>query len=547
VKAALIVADSVASAVVREGLDLKAWITETIHSERLTKSELVSQVIEQRKRNIETRTKKIFSERDFQLTVAQQPERSVVTAGCGTGKTLAGLLWCAEQLDRAEYGRVIFLYPTRGTATEGFRDYIGWAPDDEASLLHSSAEYELLAMLENPSDATDGKDYRESQQRLFALASYSRRYFSATVDQFLGFLAHDYGGLCRLPLLTDSVVVIDEVHSFDTKLLESLLQFLESFNIPVLCMTATLQPSRRKALEDQRMKVFPEPSDRASLVELESQESHPRYAIEWISDEIEALRIAKSAVVEGERVLWVVNSVNRCQQIAQQLAGLPTIVYHSRFKLGDRTHQHKLCVASFAFDAGAGGIIALTTQVCEMSLDLDADRLITECAPSEALIQRFGRANRHSGNRPSGFLAPVHVYKPSTEKPYDREDINGGAKLVDQAQFATVGGASQKQLADILLQCSPPGISPQPNARFFDSGIYAARGEFRDIDEYTVPCILDADLPVAQDLIKRKRPLDELIVPVPEFRAREPKPLWLPGYLRVALSSAYSPELGFTA
>jgi CRISPR-associated endonuclease/helicase Cas3 len=39
-------------------------------------------------------------------------------------------------------------------------------------------------------------------------------------------------------------------------------------------------------------------------------------------------------------------------------------------------------------------MIALTTQVCEMSLDLSAALLVSEFAPLTSLIQRMGRCNR---------------------------------------------------------------------------------------------------------------------------------------------------------
>ena len=71
-----------------------------------------------------------FSE--FQCRVADQGPRVLLLAPCGSGKTLAAWNWIKAQLDsRAPdrpLSRVLFLYPTRATATEGFRDYVSLAP-----------------------------------------------------------------------------------------------------------------------------------------------------------------------------------------------------------------------------------------------------------------------------------------------------------------------------------------------------------------------------------------------------------------------------------
>jgi CRISPR-associated endonuclease/helicase Cas3 len=91
---------------------------------------------------------------------------------------------------------------------------------------------------------------------LFALRHWSKRVFSATVDQFLGFMANGYGPMCLLPLLADSVIVVDEVHSFDRFMFSALLGFLKAFDVPVLCMPATLQKGRRNQLEPLVGRVY---------------------------------------------------------------------------------------------------------------------------------------------------------------------------------------------------------------------------------------------------------------------------------------------------
>jgi len=138
----------------------------------------------------------------------------------------------------------------------GSRDYVGWAPGAEAALVHGSSRYELEAIAENPNDATQGKNY-ETEERLFALGLWSKRYFSATVDQFLASWNTATTGMCLLPALADSALIIDEVHSFDRHMFDNLISFLKTFDVPVLCMTATLPPSRRDELIDAGLRVYP--------------------------------------------------------------------------------------------------------------------------------------------------------------------------------------------------------------------------------------------------------------------------------------------------
>ena len=101
----------------------------------------------------------------FQEHIVTQGSRVLLLAACAAGKTLAAWKWAEAQAREHEIGKVIFLYPTRGTATEGFRDYVGWAPETEGALVHGTARYELEAMLTNPSEATEGKSHKLTEQR----------------------------------------------------------------------------------------------------------------------------------------------------------------------------------------------------------------------------------------------------------------------------------------------------------------------------------------------------------------------------------------------
>src|SRR5262249_48021734 len=147
----------------------------------------------------------------------------------------------------------------------------------------------------------------------------------------------------------------------------------------------------------------------------------------------------RKALANGKRVLWVVNQVRRAQEAAIAMAcdfrrdpvqdklyvapDIPLFCYHSRFKLGDRVHRHNEVVENFR--DGCSAALAITTQVCEMSLDMDADLLVTEDCPITSLIQRMGRCNRARWPRSLEYSGEVLVYTPESPEPYDKAALTG--------------------------------------------------------------------------------------------------------------------------
>ncbi|GAB4514384.1 MAG: CRISPR-associated helicase/endonuclease Cas3 [Haliangiales bacterium] len=582
-KAGLIVADSVASGLVRTGNDILPWIDRVAHAPAITAAELDDKIIAPRSRQITQATGKPFTFQPFQEQAAALGPRALLLAGCGSGKTLAAWRWAQAQLGEHPLGHILFLYPTRGTATEGFRDYVGWAPEDEAALVHSTAEYELDGMAKNPEDRHAGKHFAadEAQRRLYALRLWSKRWFSATVDQFLSFLSFRYASLCLTPLLADSAIILDEVHSYDKRMFDHLVAFLKRFRGPVLCMTATLPKHRREQLQACGLRVYPRASERAALHSLEHAEQHPRYHLSWCDrPQAEAHAVARACA--GQRVLYVVNTVGQCQALAQQfsaaLRGSPVrvLAYHSRYRLSDRHTRHKETVEAFqpwSQPAADGeiradptgpqpGVIAVTTQVCEMSLDLDADVLVTELAPISSLIQRFGRANRHFVRRPE-FRADIYIHPPSSwSAPYSRNDLKVAQnflKTLDIAPDQPAQKMSQRALADAFERHAPPKPNAYGSAPLFEMGYFALPDDFRDIDQYSVSCVLDEDIDKIEAVWKengspmrgKRRALDEIL---PGFEVSVPKRFvltdaerhdWLPRYLQIAPRSHYSVTLGF--
>lgn len=550
-KAGVIAADAVSSALVRESRDFDDWVRDNAHGPRLTPEEIAHAILHPREEQIR-RARGQFAYDDFQRHAAQQGPRCLLLAACGAGKSLAAWKWAEAQARAHAFGRVIFLYPTRGTATEGFRDYVGFAPEGEADLVTGTARYDLEAIAQNPDEpATAGKRIvaDEAEERLFALRLWGKRYYSATVDQFLAFLEHSYRSLCLLPALADSALIIDEVHSFSPHMFKNLIAFLQAFDLPVLCMTATLSNARKEQLQAAGLTCFPGDQMRLELADLRQKDEHLRYRLVPLSGAAEALERAVAAYDAGQRVLWVVNQVARSQQLAQTLherLGFLPLCYHSRYRLKDRAEIHRQTVA--AFRKGSPPIVAVTTQVCEMSLDLDADVLITEHAPVSSLVQRFGRANRRL-DRGLDFRATLHTYAPDSDKPYAPDELEAAAAFLRELGPAEL---SQRQLAEALERQPQREDRPDGSARFLESGYYAIPGSFRgDEENYTLTCLLDReeDLQEAQALIRARKPYDGLLVPVPRREAREAdgQHTFLPKFLRLAPGDRYDARLGYLA
>ena len=297
---------------------------------------------------------------------------------------------------------------------------------------------------------------------------------------------------------------------------------------------------------DREFNLYPEMEDREQLGKLEEQENHPRYNKTLLESMEDAKVIAINHFLQGKRVLWVFNTVSRCQEMYEQLTKeleIEVHCYHSRFKLIDRKKTHQSTVNAFQGDLK--NTIAVTTQVCEMSLDLDADVLISEYAPVSSLVQRFGRANRHLRNG-KDFRAELYLYKEKGSTiPYSVGEIDLADKFLKNLPDKNI---NQSILSKKLEEYSIEEYKPFASASFVDGGYFALTQDYRDIEEYTAQAILDEDFPEVQRYLEFGKPFDQFILPVPmkkELNLRNNHHSLLPKYLWVVSKNYYNEKKGF--
>jgi CRISPR-associated endonuclease/helicase Cas3 len=421
--------------------------------------------------------------RPFQENVAASDAPvTLVTAGCGSGKTLGAWAWAARQHPQRQFWMT---YPTTGTATEGFRDYVHGA-DIEARLEHGRAvvDLEIFGLAEG--------DVMRDRDRLDALRAWGVAAITCTVDTLLGLLQNQRKGLYAFPGIADAAVVFDEVHSYDERLFATLLRFLDDLpGIPALVMTASLPAARLAALRTlvarRHGRALHEVSGPPEL------EALPRYR--FLDSETLPIALVGEALGRGEKVLWVSNTVGRCMASG---AGLPGLVYHSRFRYCDRVARHSAVIEAFR---QPGPALATTTQVAEMSLDLSADLLVTDLAPVSALIQRLGRLNRRSTPE-----APIPV-RPFVVLPFAGAPYKRGSLEQASGWLSTLRSRELSQ-RDLVMAWNQPAVQPPAPGRssWLDGGFHTDPVEVR-LASPGITVLLEAD---ARDVATGRRRAEEM-------------------------------------
>jgi CRISPR-associated endonuclease/helicase Cas3 len=215
---------------------------------------------------------------------------------------------------------------------------------------------------------------------------------------------------------------------------------------------------------------------------------------------------------QGQKVLWVTNSVQTCIDLYREAktqlakAGLePPLIYHSRYRYFDRLDKHQRVIAAFKQKDTA--VLAITTQVCEMSLDLSADLLVTAMAPAAAIIQRLGRLNRRVSELvdgiytlDSGRICTCIVYPWDKSDPY-KEELETGKQLVERLQESPK--ISQQDLANvaIALGCHQPELSPSA----WLEGNWASRHGILRSGGITITSLLQQDINIIKSQAQQRQ------------------------------------------
>jgi len=474
-KATLMASDLAGSALPKQFDDPERWLNDRLS--RTLSTEQLEHVVYQKIGN--------QTPRQFQQSIREAKTNTVlVEAGCGSGKTVGAYLWASLN---AVGKRLFFCYPTTTTASEGFAGYMH-DPDFDAILMHSRARTDYRLLENMPGQTHEENELR--QAGLEALESWPIPVAVCTAHTVLGILENVRRSIYAWPSLMQSVLVFDEIHAYSERLFSYLLRFLTSFpGFPMLLMTATLPPARKKVLEETckirgGLEIIRGPKER---------EVAKRYLLERSTAENVWTQIEERLSNRG-KVLWVCNTVKKAMEIVDSSIQrqLPVQPFHSRYRYKDRLKRQETVVGGFN-DMGTP-MLAVTTQVAEMSLDISADLLITEHAPIASMIQRLGRLNRFE-EQPRGLKTAILI-EPDMRLPYSEEDWIGVVDWIAAVADGTPKSQSDLSLAFIeLAESQHSDLLPISFCEWLD-GLWRTLKDQRTIEEasYSIEIIREEDI-----------------------------------------------------
>lgn len=354
----------------------------------------------------------------------------LVEAPMGEGKTEAGMYAALQMQKQWRKNGFYIALPTSATANQMVGRMRGLMElhelENTIRLLHAMA---WLIDEHTP----EGDYNQEDAQNIRNWLAPVRRgllspYAVGTVDQAMFAATQVKYGVLRLLGLSNKVLVIDEIHSYDVYMNEIIVRLLEwciALEIPVVMLSATLPEDKKAELLNVYGCKLPEGSYPSITAVLENGSAMIRKipassrALEikmevtpCLSDPEAISSMAIAAVQGGGCLCVLMNTVREAQAVYRALRkgyDGKRLLFHAQFPAARREETEKECLALFGKDKShrPKRAILVATQVVEQSLDVDFDGMITAVAPMDLLLQRLGRVHRHGGTvRPEAFQTP---------------------------------------------------------------------------------------------------------------------------------------------
>ncbi len=319
----------------------------------------------------------------------------MLTAPTGSGKTEASLMWLHKQIKENGQGRNFYILPFTASINAMFErlNEKMQGNNEIVGVIHGKlSEYIESRFGEEEYSWQNEKLKNELKENFLALVTPIK---VATPFQLLKSIFGLKGFEKGIFEMSGGYFIFDEIHAYDpevTAQIKVLIEFATRFlNVNICLMTATLPTFLKKEFAE----AIGEYTEISADTEL--YQSFIRHRIKvakgLLSEHIEDIQHRLDST---DKVLVVCNTVKQAQYIYGSLNASKKVLLHGAFNDVDRNKKEAELMSNEVK-------LLVGTQAIEVSLDIDYDVIFTEPAPLDALLQRFGRVNRH---RISGQYRP---------------------------------------------------------------------------------------------------------------------------------------------
>lgn len=345
-----------------------------------------------------------FIPKEFQEKLSNCKGSVLVEVPTGEGKTEGAFLWAVNNIDNELRSKIIYTLPTQTTSNKLY-ERVKDVFFDNTGLIHSSSKIYLEKKYEQENGKVDDK----FQSDILFSTTFNKGATVSTIDSLFKYFLNI--GRYNIAMLNffRSVIIIDEVHSYDFKLMGFMKRFLELckyYNVPVCLMSASIPNKIKELLNIEKLPIV-------SDEKLFEKKANYIYKVD------DSLDNKFEDVIEkfnkGKDILIVRNKINKSIEAYKELKkrGIENIIlYNSQFKKKDRVKKENEIYEKLK---NKEHFILIATQVVEISLDIDFDVMFTDNAPIDSLIQRFGRVNR---KKKQDKIGEIYIFRDTDIKPY---------------------------------------------------------------------------------------------------------------------------------
>lgn len=385
-------------------------------------------------------------------SVSDKRSHTLVVAPTGAGKT--------DFLLKRTKGRIFYTLPFQASINAMWKRFKETIPNKDIRVLHATSKI------------TVGKQ-NVDEQILQPLVGSSIKVL--TPHQLAGIIFGTSGYETMLLDLKGCDIILDEVHTYSgysQSMVLEIVKVLKYLGCRIHIGTATM-PTQ---LYNKLFQLLGGEED-VYEVKLTNEElsEYNRHKVYKVENDIE--KVISQGIEDKRKILIVFNTVKRAQKFyeeiskSEELTNVPKLLIHSRFRRKDRYEREVKLKDEFNGAEKSKGLnpcIVVSTQVVEVSLDISFDIMITECAPFDALVQRFGRINRVRTTSTIGTLKPVYVLKPDENYlPYKKDILQRTYE-----QLPENGGILEENKNQQKIDVVYPIIEPLPidiHLKFKDS------------------------------------------------------------------------------